>query len=301
MTIQQSTIDVLHLSKSYHAKQVLKDVTFQVHPGTIVGMVGNNGAGKTTIMKILLGLVRPSAGTAKVNGCALTAPTAQRLRGVGSMIDIPAFYPYLTVQENLRQTVRMIHAADSEIDRVLQLTGMADSKHLAVKKCSMGMKQRLGISRALLGAPKLLILDEPANGLDPNGTIQFRELLLRLKSDGVTILLSSHMLSEIEKLCDKIIYLTDGVIRQEIAANEYESQTCVFQSADAVKARELLKSANVVRGCGGDGTQVTFTCGKNTLPQMINLLLSARIDVQNLQVTEHDLEHTLFAEEALKP
>jgi ABC-2 type transport system ATP-binding protein len=204
-------ISVNNLSKKYGAQLALSNATFEVPLGTICGFVGPNGAGKTTTIRILLGLISPTTGTAKVLGESVTKPE-KYLTQVGAMIEGPAFYPALSGAENLRVLATLGGIDHEVIPELMQLVGLADRAESKYKTYSLGMKQRLGIAAALLPNPKLLILDEPTNGLDPAGIQEIRELLQNLAAKGVTVFVSSHLLSEIEMICEHLVVLRKGEV-----------------------------------------------------------------------------------------
>ncbi|MEY2468303.1 MAG: type transport system ATP-binding protein [Actinomycetota bacterium] len=189
------------LTKRYGARTAVDNLDIELPTGVVAGFVGPNGAGKTTTMAMLLGLVRPSAGTATVLGRSISDP-AGYLPRVGALIENPAFYPALTGVENLRMFATVAGHDHASIPTVLETVRLTDRGDDRYSKYSLGMKQRLGIAAALLGDPELLILDEPANGLDPQGVREMRSLIAGLAGTGRTVLVSSHDLSELEQVCD---------------------------------------------------------------------------------------------------
>ena len=200
------------LTRWYGQRTAVDGISLQVPRGAIAGFVGPNGAGKTTTLRMLLGLIAPSAGSGAVLGVPLTRP-ARYLGRVGALIDGPAFYPALSGRDNLRVLARLGRIPDARIAEVLAQVGLASRAGDRFRSYSLGMKQRLGIAAALLPSPELLILDEPANGLDPAGIVEMRSLLRSLADEGGTILVSSHLLSEIEHICDHLIVIRDGSLR----------------------------------------------------------------------------------------
>jgi len=199
------------LSKRYGAVAAVDNVSFEIRAGEIVGFLGPNGAGKTTTLRMLAGLVRPSAGTCSVLGNPVPGPT---LRDVGTMIEEPSFYPYLSGRDNLVHAARLHGDVPNErIDESLEFVSMQDAAAKKVRAYSQGMRQRLALARALLWRPKVLLLDEPTNGLDPTGIAEVRESLRAVSDTGVTVLVSSHILAEIEKLVDRILAIDKGSLR----------------------------------------------------------------------------------------
>ena len=208
---QNAAISVLDLTKRYGERNAVDHISFEVPRGTICGFVGPNGAGKTTTIRMLLGLVKPTAGAGTVLGEPLTHP--ERFLGkVGALIEGPAFYPALSGRENLKVLATLGDFPHDRVDQLLDQVGLLDRATSKFKTYSLGMKQRLGIAAALLPSPELLILDEPTNGLDPAGIQEVRELLGHLAGYGLTVLVSSHLLSEIEAIADDLVMLRDGKV-----------------------------------------------------------------------------------------
>jgi ABC-2 type transport system ATP-binding protein len=204
-----NALSVTGLTKRYGARTVVNDLDIELPAGVVAGFVGPNGAGKTTTMAMLLGLVRPSAGTGTVLGRPIESPAAY-LPQVGALIESPAFYPSLSGAENLRMFATVGGQDTGRIPALLESVGLGDRGDDRYRSYSLGMKQRLGIAAALLGDPALLILDEPANGLDPQGVREMRSLIGGLAGSGRTVLVSSHDLSELEQVCDWLVLIDTG-------------------------------------------------------------------------------------------
>ena len=202
-------IETHGLSKHFGQRKAVDGLTMSIPAGTIAGFVGPNGAGKTTTIRLLLGLVRPSAGSATILGQLLTHPE-RYLPCVGALIEAPTFYPSLSGRTNLEVLAHLGDYPRSRVSQVLELVELSDRAKDPVRTYSQGMKQRLGVAMALLPDPDLLILDEPANGLDPLGIIQMRDLLRHLREQGKTIFLSSHLLGELEQVTDWLVMLNQG-------------------------------------------------------------------------------------------
>ncbi|MFF2482366.1 ABC transporter ATP-binding protein [Paenibacillus sp. NPDC058071] len=214
-------IETGSLSKQYGRDVIVNEVNLKVRAGTIYGLLGENGAGKTTLMKMLTTLTLPTQGTIKLFGTTLDRNSGLMSK-VGTMIETPVFYPSLSAEENLTIHCRYKNAPLADMKEYLELLGIYRHKDKKVKSLSLGMKQRLGLARALIGNPELLILDEPINGLDPSGIKEIRELLIGLKKErGTTILLSSHILHEIEHCADTIGFMHRGVLYKEKAVDEF--------------------------------------------------------------------------------
>ena len=204
-------ISARDLSKKYETGFAVSHANFEVPLGTICGFVGPNGAGKTTTIRMLLGLITPTGGTAEVLGESITHPE-KYLSRVGAMIEGPAFYPALSGEENLKVLATLGGFPLERVNELLKVVGLEDRGKSKYKTYSLGMKQRLGIAAALLPEPKVLVLDEPTNGLDPEGIQEVRDLLKRLASQGTTVFVSSHLLSELELISEYIVMLRKGEV-----------------------------------------------------------------------------------------
>lgn len=211
VTTRSNAIEVHGLTKRYKNLAALSEATFSVPTGTICGFVGPNGAGKTTTIRMLLGLITPTEGSAEVLGFAVSEPE-KYLSRVGAMIEGPAFYPALTGIENLRVLATMGNIDQERVEELIELVGLQGRGGDKYKTYSLGMKQRLGIAAALLPNPQLLILDEPTNGLDPEGIQEVRDLIKKLAGEGKTIFVSSHLLSELEIISEYIVMLRKGEV-----------------------------------------------------------------------------------------
>ncbi|WP_026975454.1 ABC transporter ATP-binding protein [Alicyclobacillus contaminans] len=213
--VGEPVLSVTGLQKRVRGRLIVKDVSFEVGEGEIFGFLGPNGAGKTTTIRMLVGLIRPTAGIIRISGHNLQSNPQEALRQVGCIVENPDLYPYLTGYENLYQLAWMQgpHAV-ARIAEVAERVRLSDRLHDKVRTYSLGMRQRLGIAQALLGNPRLLILDEPTNGLDPAGIHELRAFLRTLAAQGLSIFISSHLLAEMELLCDRVAIIRDGrVIR----------------------------------------------------------------------------------------
>lgn len=210
-------IELKNIHYSIKGKNILSNINLKIEKGIIVGLLGPNGAGKTTLMKILLGLLYPQEGKVYFEGKRLVEETRVGiLRDMGSLIEEASLYKHLTAFENIEQARRIYGTAKSETFRLLEIVGLKEVSHQKIKTFSMGMKQRLGIALAMIGKPKFVILDEPMNGLAPEGVVNFRELVLELnKNEEVTFLISSHRTSEISKLAQHLIVLEQGKIIED--------------------------------------------------------------------------------------
>jgi ABC-2 type transport system ATP-binding protein len=237
------------LSKRFGSRAALQTIDLDVPRGTAFGFLGANGAGKTTLIRLLLGLAKPTSGTIRVLGRDVTEDPAGALARVGAIIDEPRFHPHLTGRENL-----LVHAAargreaQERVDGALERVGLAARGNDKVKTYSLGMRQRLGVARCLLPDPELLILDEPMNGLDPAGILEFRRLIRELVDEGRTVLLSSHLLDEVQKTCDVAAIVDQGQI---VAQGSIEELLQGGARAIEISADRPLEAARLLTAVPG--------------------------------------------------
>lgn len=218
----QYILQTNHLTKAIGGRELVKDVNLHIKKGEIYGFLGPNGAGKTTVMKMITNLWKPTGGTVEIFGETLTPQSYEVLKRMGSIIEFPTFYDHMTGYENLKLHCEyMGYYNHGSIENALDMLGLTDAASRPAKSYSLGMKERLGIARAILCKPELLILDEPTNGLDPAGMKQIRDLLKMLCTEyGITIMISSHILSEIESIADTIGVINHGTMMKEIGMKE---------------------------------------------------------------------------------
>jgi len=237
------------LSKKYGTGFAVSHTNFEVPLGTICGFVGPNGAGKTTTIRMLLGLISPTGGDAQILGEPISSPD-KYLPNVGAMIEGPAFYPALSGAENLRVLATLGGFPQERVDQLLAQVGLADRGGSKYKTYSLGMKQRLGIAAALLPNPKLLILDEPTNGLDPEGIQEIRQLLRSLADNGTTVFVSSHLLSELELISEYLVMLRKGEVVFAGPIQELFDQQQPFMIVKTESAQDLAKIISLAESAG---------------------------------------------------
>jgi len=215
-------LKVANLSKSIKKKEIIKDLSFELNKGEVLGFLGPNGAGKSTTLRMLVGLSRPSAGTVSICGHGIGEDYVKAMAHVGCIIEAPDLYEYLSGYKNLELLGAMSqHVTKAAIDDAIALVGMEKRIHDKVSIYSMGMKQRIGLAQALIHQPDLLILDEPTNGLDPQGIHEFREIVKSLAKDtGISVLISSHLISEVQLMCDRVCIINQGMIVRDGAVTE---------------------------------------------------------------------------------
>lgn len=239
-----SVLKVDKLCKKIGKKEILREVSFEINKGDILAFIGPNGAGKTTTIKCILGLQKINSGSISINGYDIKHDFVHAIAGVGSIVEEPDVYMYLSGFENLKLQARMYkHVVIDDIYRVVDLVGLESRIHDKVSKYSLGMRQRLGIAMALLHSPNLLVLDEPTNGLDPEGIKDLRVLLKRLAKSGVAILISSHNLSELESFCNRVCIISDGKVIEEASIHELkelDENKYVLKVNDSNKCEDFL-------------------------------------------------------------
>jgi len=291
-------LETADLSHRFASHDVLRGVSMQVPEGSIYGFLGPNGAGKTTTLRLILGLLKTQQGEIRIFGKRIDRDRIAILRNVGSMIESPSLYDHLTAAENLR-LMQLIHRCpESRIREVLELVGLAGTGKKRARQFSLGMRQRLAIAAALLHRPSLIILDEPTNGLDPNGIIEVRNLLVELnRRDGCTILVSSHLLSEVDRVATHVGILGKGRLLfqgtiDDLRRHRQEVLSVRVSTSDNAAALQAL---------GEEGIEGRLVEGEIVLPALtaprvaaLNRQLTARnLDVYELRTVRNDLE-TIF-------
>lgn len=248
--MQETILNIQQLSKSFGSVTAVNNIDLQVQAGEIFGFLGPNGAGKTTTIGMMLGLIQPTSGTINLFGQPITPSQTSPLRQVGSLIGAPALLPYLSGEENLRLISHLYpEVGEDRITAVLDQVGMTDAAKRKLKTYSTGMKQRLGLAAALLHQPKLIILDEPTNGLDPAGMREVRTLIQQLADSGITIFLSSHLLHEVEQVCERIAVIKLGQIVAQGSVDELlkqPTQVTKLRVPNPVDAKPILETISDV-------------------------------------------------------
>jgi ABC-2 type transport system ATP-binding protein len=288
------------LGKRFGARAALDGVDLEVPRGVAFGFLGANGAGKTTLIRLLLGLARPTSGTMRLLGHDLPGGSAEALARVGAIIEEPRFHPHLTGRENLHvHAAARDRAAHDRVDGALARVGLAARADEKVKTYSLGMRQRLGVARCLLSDPELLILDEPMNGLDPAGILEFRNLIRELVAEGRTVLLSSHLLDEVEKTCDIVAIVDDGRIVAQGSIHEITRggpRAIDIVAHNAVDAARLLAAVpGVLRATDHEGgLRVTLSpeapVDREIVTALLRRLLDHGVDVERVAPVRSSLE-----------
>ena len=290
-----SVIRVQHLSKQFKDTLAVNDLSFMVNKGDVYGFLGQNGAGKSTTIRMLLTLIRPTGGEIELFGKKLSTHRSEILKQVGAVIEKPDLYKYLSAYDNLSIFARMsgIKPAREKLMNQLKLVGLEERAASKVKTFSQGMKQRLGIAVALVHDPALIILDEPTNGLDPQGIADIRGLILKLSKEmGKTILISSHLLSEIEMVANRMIIIHKGkkMVEGSVAELLDPAHTLIRVEAQNTTEAKLKLQATKWRDFIQPGSQLQLMMNRDDVPQLINDLVSLQVPVLSVH-SSHSLEN----------
>jgi ABC-2 type transport system ATP-binding protein len=286
----QHVIETRALTKRYGDAIVAVDaLELRVRRGEVYGFLGPNGAGKTTTLRMLLGLVRPTSGDAAVLGAAPGSPSA--LGRIGAMVEAPGLYPYLSGRDNLRVLAGHAGAPPERVDAVLAEVGLAGRAGDRARTYSMGMKQRLGVAAALLKDPELLILDEPTNGLDPAGMAEMRSFIRSLARGGRTVVLSSHLMGEVEQVCDRVGVIRDGVLVAEGTVEELRGRASLRVRAEPVgEAARLVAGLPEVAEVAMDGALLDVRADVDAAAGINRALVTAGIEVTEITQRRASLE-----------
>ena len=298
---QKTVLSIKNVSKHLGKRKILSDITLDVHEGEIFGFLGPNGSGKTTTIKLILGLLRMESGKISICGHDNVKEFEAAMRCVGGIIENPEMYKYLTGRQNLEQYLRMYPELPPErVDEVVRLVRMESRINDKISKYSLGMRQRLGIAQAVLHHPRLLILDEPTNGLDPAGIKELRDVLKALsREEGVAVFVSSHMLSELQLMCDRVGIIDRGVtvgfrsLDADGMIEENELSHYTLETPDGEKAMELLAAGVLCQGVAYDGV-LSFDADHQSIPDILSLLCREGVRVYGLTRQKKSLEDTFL-------
>lgn len=280
------------LNKFLGKKHILKDVNLVLNEGDILGFIGPNGAGKTTTIKLILGLQTIDSGNVSINGYDIKKDFVKAIKNVGAIVENPDMYTYLSGYDNLKMSQRLYNIKEDRIKEVIKLVGLEKRIHDKVSKYSLGMRQRLGIANAILNNPKLLILDEPTNGLDPEGIKEIRTLLLKLaKTEKMAILVSSHILSELDSFCNKIAIIQNGKIIEtnDISKikeiNNEEVYLFEVSSTNKLPIEKIIIISD---------TEFKIKTSKENIPDIINTLVKNNIKIYKVHEEQMSLEEVFL-------
>jgi ABC-2 type transport system ATP-binding protein len=295
-SISPYVVETSGLTKRFGERTVVRDVELRVPRGSAFGYLGPNGAGKTTLIRVLLGLTPATAGSMKLLGLLVPQRRREALARVGAIVEEPKFHGHLTGRENLRVVAAARgREAFGRIDGALEQVGLTARAGDRVKTYSLGMKQRLGIARCLLADPELLLLDEPMNGLDPAGIQEFRAFVHRFVAEGRTIVLSSHLLDEVEKTCDHVAIVDQGIVVAQGSIVELRGdggRVVLVEVDEPARAIALLSAHATVERVQDDGAllQVTLRDGDDGVPELNRTLVEAGFAVRRLEPQQASLE-----------
>ena len=277
-----------NLYKKFGKKEIIKNVSTRLETGDILGFIGPNGAGKTTTIKLILGLQKIDKGTVKINGYDVTKKFEKAIEKIGAIVENPDLYMYLSGYKNLQLIARMYKNVDkARIDEVVKLVGLQERINDKVSKYSLGMRQRLGIAQAILHKPNILILDEPTNGLDPEGIRELRELMQKLaREEEMAILISSHNLAELDSFCTKICIIQNGEVieTKEITElkQEAKSSHIIFKINDTSKIKNLVENANIL-----NATEFKILASEADVAVLVRKLVENNIEIY--RITEESI------------
>ena len=288
-------LECKNLKKKFGKKEIIKGVSFNIEEQDILGFIGPNGAGKTTTIKLILGLQGIDEGTVSINGYDIEKDFVKAIEKVGTIVESPDTYMYLSGRQNLELVSKMYKNITKErIEEVIELVGLSNRINDKVSKYSLGMRQRLGIAQAIIHKPNLLILDEPTNGLDPEGIIELRSLLKKLaKEEKMAILISSHNLLELESFCSKVCIIQNGEIIEESNIKDLKKKmsnsTYRFEINDTKKITKILKDIKIV-----DDHNFEIQINKEEINKILSKLIDNKIDVYQVYLKNVSLEEVFI-------
>jgi len=279
----ETILSIKGLTKTFGKRKAVDNLSFTITEGEIFGFLGPNGAGKSTAIKSMLSLIKPDNGDIELFGKSIRKYHNDALKGVGALVERPDFYEYLTAQQNLSILAKMDKVSNERISEVLKIVGLENRRNDKVKAYSQGMKQRLGIAQALLSNPRLLILDEPTNGLDPRGMKEVRELIKKLVQEGITILLSSHILHEVEQVCTTMAIINKGKLIKSGNVNELlktsEAFTTELHAKPMSKARKIMENLPYVSNITDNNEIFKIQIAYDQLKELNQKLLNNDVEV----------------------
>ncbi|WP_085829120.1 ABC transporter ATP-binding protein [Clostridium massiliodielmoense] len=290
-----NVLEVKNVRKRLGKREIIKGIDFEVKEGEIFGFLGPNGAGKTTTIRMLVGLIAPNSGNIIINGHDIAKERELALSAVGAVVENPELYTYLSGRENLMQIARVRKIKKSYVEKIIELVGLKERIDDKVRKYSLGMKQRLGLAASLITKPKLLILDEPTNGLDPTGIIEFRKIVKKVaKETSAAVFISSHILSEIQVMCDKVAFINNGVIQSiesvhgDVINNEFEN--IVLSVKNKEKCKDILVTLQFVKDVKLKEELFKMHIKKNFVPKLIFELVKRDIEIEEVYKSHAELE-----------
>ncbi|AEB76664.1 bacitracin ABC transporter ATP-binding protein [Clostridium botulinum] len=290
-----NVLEVKDVKKRLGKRDIIKGISFEVKEGEIFGFLGPNGAGKTTTIRMLVGLISPNSGNIVINGHDISKEREKALRAVGAVVENPELYTYLSGRENLMQIARVRKIDKQYVNEIIELVGLRGRIDDKVKKYSLGMKQRLGLAASLITKPKLLILDEPTNGLDPTGIIEFRKIVKKVaKETNAAVFISSHILSEIQVMCDKVAFINNGIIQSvesihgDVVNKDFEN--IVLCVRNKKECEEELNKFQFVSSVAFKDEMFKLRIKQGSVPKLVFELVKQGIEIEEVYKSHAELE-----------
>ncbi|MHC5251931.1 ABC transporter ATP-binding protein [Listeria kieliensis] len=295
----ETVLQLDHVSKKIGQKEIVHNISFDVQKGEVFGLLGPNGAGKTTIIRSIVRLIKKTSGEVHISGVNVDENFKDAIKNVGAIIENPEFYMYMSGFNNLKQFARMSRKEipEERLMEIAEQVKLGHAIHNKVKTYSLGMRQRLGLAQALIHEPDLLILDEPTNGLDPQGMREFRELIRSLAQNGTSVLISSHLLSEIQQITDRFAIINHGKLTHIESMHDLEKEakvTVQLEVSDPEAAKLVLESLELEIKAQTE-TQLTLELNSEVVPEIARALVKANIDILELAKVHVSLEDRFLA------
>ena len=294
---KEVALSIKNITKIYGKKIAADHVSFDIHRGEIFGFLGPNGAGKTTVIKSIMGFIFPDEGEVFINGYNTKTHYEKAMASVGGIVENPEMYTNLSARQNIEMYARLHgNIPKSRIDEVISDVGLSARSKEAIKKYSLGMKQRIGLAQAMVHKPNLLILDEPTNGLDPTGIHQLRDILKKYAhEDGAAVMVSSHILSEMQLLCDRVGIINNGKLisvctMEELSHQMNPTTQYSIKVSDTSKATELLKGNASVAKAETNDSIITAEISEDNIASVVRLLVTGGVDISEVRKIESSLE-----------
>lgn len=292
-----AAMKVTNVSKSFGRKKVIDNVSFEIYPGEVFGFLGPNGAGKTTMIKMIMGFLSMDEGSVEIDGFDREKHYEKAMGSIGGIVENPEMYKDMTGRENLRMYARLQSRIPKErVEEVLTIVGMQDRANDKVRKYSLGMKQRIGVAQAMVHKPRVLILDEPTNGLDPAGIRELRDILIKLAhEEQVAVMVSSHLLTEMQMMCDRVGIIDKGRLL-DIKTMEDLRNRSGGASTQRIKVSRTSEASEVLKGLGFDkienitDSEIDVQVNENDIPRIVKALVDGGFDISGVRLLESSLE-----------
>ncbi len=292
-----AAMKVTNVSKSFGRKKVIDNVSFEIYPGEVFGFLGPNGAGKTTMIKMIMGFLSMDEGSVEIDGFDREKHYEKAMGSIGGIVENPEMYKDMTGRENLRMYARLQSRIPKErVEEVLTIVGMQDRANDKVRKYSLGMKQRIGVAQAMVHKPRVLILDEPTNGLDPAGIRELRDILIKLAhEEQVAVMVSSHLLTEMQMMCDRVGIIDKGRLL-DIKTMEDLRNRSGGASTQRIKVSRPSEASEVLKGLGFDkienitDSEIDVQVNENDIPRIVKALVDGGFDISGVRLLESSLE-----------